>query len=89
MDPVVVAFPDCYTALGGNQYVNSPAVGRYADYLNQELVPLVSKELNVVDHRDGRGVLCNLRLSRDRPRRRHLARRGSPAARPHDQALTG
>lgn len=56
MDPVVVAFPDCYTALGGNQYVNSPAVGRYADYLNQELVPLVSKELNVVDHRDGRGV---------------------------------
>lgn len=56
MDPVVVAFPDCYTALGGNQYVNSVSVGRYADYLNEELVPLVSRELNVVDHRDGRGV---------------------------------
>jgi len=26
-------FPDCFTALGGNQYINSSAVGRYADYL--------------------------------------------------------
>lgn len=56
MEPVVVAFPDCYTSLGGNQYVNSASVGRYADYLNEELVPLVSREFNVVDHRDGRGV---------------------------------
>jgi enterochelin esterase-like enzyme len=56
MDPVVVAIPDCYTALGGNQYVNSPSVGRYADYLNQELVPLLSNELNVANHRDGRGA---------------------------------
>ncbi len=31
--------PDCTTALGGNQYVNSPAVGRYDDYLVQELLP--------------------------------------------------
>jgi S-formylglutathione hydrolase FrmB len=56
MDPVVVAFPDCYTSLGGNQYVNSPAVGRYADYLNQELVPLVSENLNVSTSRDGRAA---------------------------------
>ncbi len=56
MEPVVVAFPDCYTSLGGNQYVNSASVGRYADYLNEELVPLVSRELNVIDHRDSRGV---------------------------------
>jgi enterochelin esterase-like enzyme len=56
MEPAVVAFPDCYTSLGGNQYLNSAAVGRYADYLNQELVPLVSERLNVVDSRDGRAV---------------------------------
>lgn len=56
MDPVVVAFPDCYTALGGNQYVNSVSVGRYADYLVEELVPLVSEHVNVVDGRKGRGV---------------------------------
>lgn len=56
MDPVVVAFPDCYTSLGGNQYVNSASVGRYADYLNEELVPLVGERLNVVDGRDGRAA---------------------------------
>jgi len=56
MDPVVVAFPDCYTSLGGNQYLNSASVGRYADYLNLELVPLVSEKLNVAGSRDGRAV---------------------------------
>ena len=56
MEPAVVAFPDCYTSLGGNQYVNSPSVGRYADYLNEELVPFLSEQLNVVDSRDGRAV---------------------------------
>lgn len=56
MPPVVVVFPDCYTSLGGNQYVNSPAVGRYADYLVEELVPFVGERFNVVDGRDGRGV---------------------------------
>ncbi len=52
----VVVIPDCYTSLGGNQYVNSPSLGRYADYLVEELVPFVSKHLNVVDSRDGRGL---------------------------------
>lgn len=56
MPPAVVVFPDCYTSLGGNQYVNSPAVGRYADYLVEELIPFVSSQLNVIDSRDGRGV---------------------------------
>jgi len=31
--------PDCTTALGGNQYVNSAAMGRYDDYVVKELVP--------------------------------------------------
>ena len=56
MPPVVVPMPDCYTSLGGNQYINSPAVGAYADYLVEELVPLLSKELNVIDDRSGRGA---------------------------------
>ncbi len=45
MPPCIVAFPDCFTALGGNQYVNSSAMGRYADYLTRELVPYVDREL--------------------------------------------
>jgi S-formylglutathione hydrolase FrmB len=41
MGPVVVAFPDCYSRLGGNQYINSGALGRYEDYLIDEIVPFV------------------------------------------------
>lgn len=56
MPSAVVVIPDCYTSLGGNQYVNSPAVGRYADYLVEELVPFVSDQLNVARGREGRGL---------------------------------
>ncbi len=31
--------PDCTTALGGSQYVNTSALGRYADYVVDEIVP--------------------------------------------------
>lgn len=47
MGPVIAVFPDCFTSLGGNQYLNSPGVGRYADYLFDELVPFVEAELPV------------------------------------------
>jgi len=56
MPPVVVPMPDCYTSLGGNQYVNSPSVGQYADYVVEELVPFLSRHVNVINNRDGRGV---------------------------------
>jgi enterochelin esterase-like enzyme len=56
MGPAVVVLPDCYTSLGGNQYVNSVAVGHYADYLVQELIPFIDESLNVVGHRSGRAV---------------------------------
>jgi S-formylglutathione hydrolase FrmB len=44
MPPVVVAFPDCFTKLGGNQYINSAAVGPWADFLIEEAVPFVERE---------------------------------------------
>lgn len=56
LPPVVVPMPDCYTSLGGNQYINSPAVGRYADYVVQELVPFLSEHVNVINSCKGRGV---------------------------------
>ena len=56
MPPVVVPMPDCYSSLGGNQYVNSSSVGRYADYVVDELVPFLSSHINVIDDRNGRGV---------------------------------
>lgn len=41
MQPMIVAMPDCRTRLGGSQYINSSATGRYEDYLIDELVPFV------------------------------------------------
>ena len=35
MPPCVVAFPDCFTKLGGNQYINSAAMGRWDDFLRR------------------------------------------------------
>lgn len=43
MPPVVVAMPDCFTRLGGNQYINSSVMGPWADVLIQEAVPLVEE----------------------------------------------
>ncbi len=44
LPPVVVALPDCFTKLGGNQYINSPAIGNWADFLLQEVVPMVERQ---------------------------------------------
>ncbi len=54
--PLVVAMPDCFTYLGGNQYINSPGTGRYADYLVGELLPFLNESLNVIDSPRGRGL---------------------------------
>ncbi len=56
MPPAVVVFPDCYTALGGNQYVNSPALGNYADYLVHELIPEVDASFRTIPKPEARGV---------------------------------
>jgi enterochelin esterase-like enzyme len=53
--PCIIVFPDCFTALGGNQYINSSAIGRYADYLTQELIPFVDTEFRTRASRDHRG----------------------------------
>ena len=55
MAPAILVFPDCFTALGGNQYINSSAIGRYADYLRRELVPFVDREFRTLATRDSRG----------------------------------
>jgi hypothetical protein len=55
MPPCLIVFPDCFTALGGNQYINSSAIGRYADYLTRELIPFVDGEFRTLASRDHRG----------------------------------
>ncbi len=55
MGPAILVFPDCFTALGGNQYVNSSAIGNYADYLTREIIPFVDGEFRTLPGRDHRG----------------------------------
>jgi len=55
MGPCIVVFPDCFTCLGGNQYINSSAIGRYADYLTREIIPHVDREFRTLGSRDHRG----------------------------------
>jgi len=55
MAPAIIVFPDCFTALGGNQYINSSAIGRYADYLTRELIPFVDREFRTRARREHRG----------------------------------
>jgi enterochelin esterase-like enzyme len=55
MGPAILVFPDCFTALGGNQYVNSSAIGDYADYLTKEIVPFVDREFRTLASREHRG----------------------------------
>ncbi len=56
LPPAAVVMPDCFTRLGGNQYVNSPALGRWADYLQQELIPFVEQRLPIGGSRENRAV---------------------------------
>jgi S-formylglutathione hydrolase FrmB len=55
MGPCIVVFPDCFTCLGGNQYINSSAMGDYADYITRELIPFVDREFRTLASRDHRG----------------------------------
>jgi hypothetical protein len=52
--PAIFVFPDCFTSLGGNQYVNSSAIGRYADYLTREIIPFVDREFRTLAAREHR-----------------------------------
>jgi S-formylglutathione hydrolase FrmB len=55
MAPAIIVFPDCFTALGGNQYINSSALGPYADYLIDEIIPFVDREFRTLARREHRG----------------------------------
>ena len=45
----LLVMPDCFTRLGGSQYVNSSATGRYEDHVADELVPFIRARYSVHD----------------------------------------
>jgi hypothetical protein len=54
--PAVVVFADAWTSLGGAQFINSAGVGRYSDYLCDEIVPFIEGRYPVRSGAGGRGV---------------------------------
>jgi hypothetical protein len=83
MAPVVVAFPDCFTRLGGNQYINSASTGAWEDFLLHEMLPAIEQRFGCGG--TGRRVRQKLRrIRRDHPRAaplRHLGGRRLPLRR--------
>jgi enterochelin esterase-like enzyme len=55
LGPCVVALPDCFTSLGGNQYINSAAMGLWADFLIEDLIPELEARFPIRPGRDHRG----------------------------------
>ncbi|HTP49310.1 MAG TPA: alpha/beta hydrolase [Anaeromyxobacteraceae bacterium] len=55
--PVVGVFVDGFTALGGSQWVNSPAIGAYRDYLSQDVVAFVDRKLGTLGRPEARAVV--------------------------------
>ena len=43
MKPTILVFPDTFTSLGGNQFVDSPIMGKWSSWLSQCLKPEISK----------------------------------------------
>lgn len=57
MGPTVIAFPDGFTSLGGNQYVDSVVMGAWSTFLVRELVPRLEASVRVRRGREHRAVL--------------------------------
>jgi hypothetical protein len=54
--PVRLAFVDCYTSLGGSQFVDSPAVGAYHTYLCDDVVSFVDARYPTLADAAHRGI---------------------------------
>jgi S-formylglutathione hydrolase FrmB len=52
----IVVFVDAWTSLGGSQFINSAATGRYLDYLCEEVVPFIDDRYPTIAGRDHRGI---------------------------------
>jgi hypothetical protein len=56
MGPVVAAFPDGFTSLGGNQYVDSQVTGLWETFLLEEMIPALAQRFHISPEPAGRAV---------------------------------
>jgi hypothetical protein len=72
--PAIGVFADGFTGVGGTQWIDAPAVGRYQSYVAEDVVAFVDARLRTVARREARAVLGKssgaygaLAMGRDRP----------------------
>ncbi|GAC1300582.1 MAG: alpha/beta hydrolase-fold protein [Ktedonobacteraceae bacterium] len=54
--PCIIVWVDCWTSLGGSQFLDSAATGRYHTYLCDEIVPEVDAHYRTLPQREHRGI---------------------------------
>ncbi len=54
--PVIVVWVDCWTSLGGSQFLDSPGTGNYLTYLCDEVVALVDERYRTLPDAAHRGI---------------------------------
>jgi S-formylglutathione hydrolase FrmB len=54
--PCIVVWVDCWTSLGGSQFLDSPGTGRYHAYLCDEIVPWVDARYRTLPQSEHRGI---------------------------------
>jgi len=54
--PCIVVFVDCWTSLGGSQFLDSPGTGSYHTYLCDEVVPFVDAAYRTDPRREARAI---------------------------------
>ena len=54
--PAVVVYVDCWTRIGGSQFLDSPGTGNYHTYLCEEVVPWVDERYRTLPGPEHRGI---------------------------------
>src|SRR5713226_1985202 len=54
--PCIIVWVDCWTSLGGSQFLDSPGTGRYHTYLCEEIVPWIDRRYRTLPAREHRGI---------------------------------
>ncbi|HVH65446.1 MAG TPA: alpha/beta hydrolase-fold protein [Candidatus Acidoferrum sp.] len=55
--PCILIYVDCWTSVGGSQYLDSPGTGRYHTYLCEEIMPWVDRRYRTLPEARHRGIM--------------------------------
>ncbi|MBT3427618.1 MAG: enterochelin esterase [Gammaproteobacteria bacterium] len=56
MGPSIIAFPDCFTSLGGNQYIDTSVMGNWSTWLVEDMLPQLIDNFPILSEAGNRAV---------------------------------